>query len=48
VARDQRANAEQRPGTGLAGIFRVLRGNHVIRIGPRTELRKIGLRGAAP
>lgn len=48
VARDQRAKAEQRPGTGLAGIFRVLRGNHVIRIGPRTELRKIGLRGAAP
>lgn len=48
MARDQRANAEQRPGKGLAGICRVLRGNHGIRIGPRTELRKVSLRRAAP
>lgn len=48
VARDQRANAEQRPGKGLAGIYRVLRGNHGIRIGPGTELRKISPRRVAP
>ncbi len=48
VARDQRANAEQRPSKGLAGICRVLRGNHGIRIGLGTELRKVSLRRAAP
>lgn len=48
VARDQRANAEKRPRRGLAGIHRLLRFDHVARISSATELRKIGLRRAAP
>lgn len=48
MARDQRANAEKRPLRGLAGIHRLLRLDHVARISSATELRKIGLRGAAP
>jgi hypothetical protein len=32
----------------LAGIHRLLRGNHIARIRPGTELRKIGLRRVAP
>ena len=48
MARDQRANAEKRPRRGLAGIHRLLRLDHVARISSATELRKIGLRRAAP
>ena len=48
MARDQRANAEKRPRRGLAGIHRLLRFDHVARISSATELRKIGLRRAAP
>jgi hypothetical protein len=48
MARDQRANAEKRPRRGLAGIHRLLRLDHVARIIPATELRKMSLRCATP
>ena len=47
-ARDQSANAEERPRKGLAGIHRLLRWNHQPKISPATELRKINLGQTAP
>ena len=47
-ARDQSANAEERPRKGLAGIHRLLRWNHPAKISPATELRKINLGQTAP
>ena len=48
LARDQGANAEQRPRKGLAGIYRLLRWDHPHKIIPATELRKMSLRWVAP
>jgi hypothetical protein len=48
LARDQGANAEQRPRKGLAGIYRLLRWDHPHKIIPATELRKMSLRCATP
>jgi len=48
LARDQRANTEKRPGKGLAGIHRLLRWDHPLKIIPATELRKMSLRCATP
>lgn len=48
MACDQRANAEKRPRRGLSGVHRLLRLHHEARISFATELRKIGLRRAAP
>ena len=47
-ARDQSANAEERPRKGLAGIYRLLRWDHPPKIIPATELRKMSLRCATP
>ena len=44
LARDQRANAEKRPGKGLSGIHRLLRWDHQYRFSPAMELRKMSLR----
>ena len=48
MARDQAANAKERPGKSFAGIYGLLRGDHVRKIRPVTELRKIGVGWAAP
>lgn len=48
LARDQRANTEKRPRKGLAGIYRLLRWDHPLKIIPATELRKMSLRCATP
>lgn len=48
LARDQRANTEKRPGKGLAGIYRLLRWDHPLKIIPAPELRKMSLRCASP
>lgn len=47
-ARDQSANAENRPCKGLAGIHRLLGVDHSHKIRHATELRKISLRWATP
>ena len=47
-ARDQSANAEERPRKGLAGIHRLLGEGHAHKIRHATELRKISLRWAIP
>jgi len=47
-ARDQSANAEERPRKGLAGIHRLLEVDHGHKTRHATELRKINLRCATP
>ena len=47
-ARDQSANAEERPRMGLAGIYRLLGEGHAHKIRHATELHKISLRWATP
>ena len=47
-ARDQSANAEERPRKGLAGIHRLLGVDHWHKTRHATELRKINLRRATP
>jgi hypothetical protein len=47
-ARDQSANAEERPRKGLAGIHRLLRWDHPRKIIPATDLCKMSLRLAMP
>ena len=48
LARDQSANAEKRPRKGLAGINRLLCGDHPLQIRRTTDLCKKSLRWAMP
>lgn len=47
-ARDQSANAKKWPRKGLAGIDRLLCGDHPLKIRPATDLCKMSLRWAMP